>query len=117
MAPIENLRRKADVVFTRARIAVFMDGCYWHGCRDHATAPKANRGWWAAKLDATRARDRDTDARLASAGWHVIRAWEHEDPAVVAERVERQVRATRQRSRDAGGGPGRTPAAVGRDAR
>ncbi len=72
-------RRRADVTFTRARIAVFVDGCFWHGCPEHATRPTANADWWAAKLARNVARDRETDAHLRDAGWQVLRFWEHED--------------------------------------
>jgi DNA mismatch endonuclease (patch repair protein) len=89
-----GLRRRADVVFIKARVAVFVDGCFWHGCPAHATTPKANAGFWASKLAANQARDRDTDARLAAAGWRILRIWEHEDPAVAAERVVQAVKGT-----------------------
>lgn len=85
-------RRRPDVIFTRRRIAVFVDGCFWHACPLHATSPKANGDWWAAKLTANVARDRDTDARLAVAGWTVVRIWEHEPVGEAADRVERAVR-------------------------
>jgi DNA mismatch endonuclease (patch repair protein) len=83
------MRRRADVVFTRARVAVFVDGCFWHRCPEHSTIPTANRAWWIDKLDANVTRDRDTDAQLGAAGWLVIRVWEHEDPVRVADRIER----------------------------
>src|SRR3954447_26495843 len=67
IAPIPG-RRRADLVFTRARVAVYLDGCFWHSCPTHATIPKANREWWVAKLDTNVRRDRDTDRRLAEAG-------------------------------------------------
>lgn len=86
-APIAGLRRRADLVFPRRRVAVYVDGCFWHGCPEHGTWPKANADWWRAKLKANRARDRDTDRSLQAAGWTVVRAWEHEEPVVVAERV------------------------------
>lgn len=66
---------------------MFVDGCFWHSCPVHATHPKANAGWWRAKLEATVRRDRDTDTRLAAAGWAVVRVWEHEPPAEAADRV------------------------------
>jgi DNA mismatch endonuclease (patch repair protein) len=75
-------------VFSRAKVAVFVDGCFWHGCPSHMTWPVANAAWWRTKIDNTRSRDRDTDLRLAEAGWTVIRAWEHESAAAVADRVE-----------------------------
>ena len=92
LAVLPGLRRRADVVFTRARVAVFIDGCFWHGCPIHATRPKANAGFWADKLAANRARDRDTDQRLTAAGWRVIRVWEHENPADAATRIMQLVR-------------------------
>lgn len=91
--PLRGTRRRADMVFTRVRVAVFIDGCFWHGCPEHATAPKANAEWWAEKLSANVRRDRDTDARLGEAGWLVVRIWEHEDAEEAAERVERVVRS------------------------
>ena len=86
--PVPGVRREADVVFTRARLAVFVDGCFWHGCPDHATWPKNNADFWRAKIEGNQARDRDTDARLAAAGWRVLRVWEHEDPTTAARRVQ-----------------------------
>lgn len=87
-APLPGLRRRADLVFPRRRIAVYVDGCFWHRCPVHATDPKNNSEWWAAKLAGNVARDRDTDARLTAAGWTVVRIWEHEDPLVAADRVQ-----------------------------
>lgn len=87
--PLPGLRRKADVVFRRQRIAVFIDGCYWHGCPEHGTTPTTNREYWTAKVAANRARDLDTDARLTEAGWQPVRFWEHEPPAEVASQVLR----------------------------
>lgn len=87
LAPIPGLRRRADVVFTRARVVLFVDGCYWHGCRLHGTTPKSNTEWWSAKIEANRRRDADTDAKLNAAGWTSVRAWEHEDPVEIADRV------------------------------
>lgn len=74
-------------MFSRARVAVFVDGCFWHGCLTHATWPAANAEWWRAKIEATRRRDADTNRRLTDAGWTVIRVWEHEEPHVAVERV------------------------------
>jgi DNA mismatch endonuclease (patch repair protein) len=87
MAPLPGLRRRADVVFTRAKVAVFVDGCFWHGCPRHMTWPVANAEWWRAKIDQNAARDRDTDRRLSEAGWTVLRFWEHEDSGLAAAQV------------------------------
>jgi DNA mismatch endonuclease (patch repair protein) len=92
IAPIPG-RRRADLVFTRAKVAVYVDGCFWHSCPTHATIPKANREWWIEKLDTNVRRDRDTDRRLAEAGWTVIRVWEHEVVDAAAERIALVVRA------------------------
>jgi DNA mismatch endonuclease (patch repair protein) len=95
VAPLPGSRRRADLVFTKARVAVFVDGCFWHGCPIHATAPKSNAAWWEEKLATNVRRDRDTDARLADAGWLAVRVWEHEDPDEAADRIEGAVRARR----------------------
>lgn len=85
--PVPELNRRADLVFTRARVAVFIDGCYWHGCPQHGTTARTNPGYWSSKIEGNRARDVDTDRRLSDAGWVVLRAWEHENPSTVAHRV------------------------------
>jgi DNA mismatch endonuclease (patch repair protein) len=90
---LPEVRRRADVVFSRAKVAVFVDGCFWHCCPIHRSSPKANRKWWAAKLAANRQRDRDTNRRLRAAGWVVERVWEHEAPAEAADRISEVVRA------------------------
>ena len=87
-APLRGLRRRADLVFPRRRVAVYVDGCFWHSCPEHATYPKNNAQWWADKLAGNVARDRDTDARLIEAGWLVVRVWEHESAAAGADRVQ-----------------------------
>lgn len=84
---LPGTRRRADVAFVGARVAVFVDGCFWHGCPEHGTWPRANANWWRAKIETNRRRDRDTDLKLESAGWTVLRFWEHTDPAVAARRV------------------------------
>jgi DNA mismatch endonuclease (patch repair protein) len=94
-APLPGQRRRADVVFSGARVAVYVDGCFWHGCPEHGTAPRANADWWAEKLRRNRERDADTDARLVTAGWLAVRVWEHEDPLVAAARVRDVVLACR----------------------
>lgn len=78
--PIPGMRQRADIVFTKAKVAVFVDGCFWHGCPIHGTWPKANAEWWRVKIEANMQRDAKTNERLREAGWTVIRIWEHEDP-------------------------------------
>lgn len=86
--PVPGLpRRTIDIAFTRAKVAVFIDGCFWHGCPEHGTAPTSNRAWWATKLAANAGRDRDTASHLESLGWRVVRIWEHEDATGVVEIV------------------------------
>jgi DNA mismatch endonuclease, patch repair protein len=91
--PLAELRRTADLVFPRAKVAVFLDGCFWHGCPEHHTVAKANATFWAEKVDGNRARDRDTDGRLAAAGWISVRVWEHEDPTEAARNIADVVRS------------------------
>jgi DNA mismatch endonuclease (patch repair protein) len=86
--PIPTLRREADIVFRRAKVAVFLDGCFWHGCPDHGTWPRSNPEFWAAKISKNIERDRATDQALVDAGWTVIRVWEHEPLQTAVERVE-----------------------------
>jgi DNA mismatch endonuclease (patch repair protein) len=93
--PLKALRRRADLVFPRAKVAVFLDGCFWHGCPVHHTVAAANASFWAEKVSTNRARDSDTDAKLAEAGWVSVRVWEHEDPLEAAERVRAVVRERR----------------------
>ncbi|GAA4633067.1 very short patch repair endonuclease [Actinoallomurus vinaceus] len=92
--PIPSVRRTADLVFTKAKVAVFLDGCFWHGCPAHHTVAKTNADYWAEKLLGNRERDRDTDRRLAEAGWRVLRVWEHEDPTEAAARIAELVRGS-----------------------
>lgn len=91
--PDPALPRRADIVFTKQRIAVFIDGCYWHGCAQHARTPsQANADYWRRKLARNVERDIDTKSRLEDAGWRVLRFWEHEPPQDVAEAIVRVVR-------------------------
>jgi len=92
-APLPGLRRRADLVFPRSKVAVYVDGCFWHCCPIHATQPKHNAAWWTAKLATNVARDRDTDARLAAAGWVIVRVWEHQEPSAAADLVEQVLAA------------------------
>ncbi len=94
---LPNSHCRPDVAFTRARIAVFVDGCFWHRCPEHTTHPRLNAEWWKAKLDANVARDRGYDAALVAAGWHVMRFWEHEDVRAMTDAIEHAVRATAQK--------------------
>jgi DNA mismatch endonuclease (patch repair protein) len=106
-APVSGVRCRADVVFTRRKVAVFVDGCFWHSCSEHGTAPRTNSAYWNAKLRRNVERDRANDAALARAGWTVVRVWEHEVPESAARRVAAVVRldevrlvaADRERSR------------------
>lgn len=88
-------RRVADIVFTRLKIAVFVDGCFWHGCPTHATWPKNNADFWRQKIEANRARDIDSNLRLQASGWTVLRFWEHESPLEAARTVEHMVTIVR----------------------
>ncbi|MFZ5869387.1 MAG: very short patch repair endonuclease [Actinomycetota bacterium] len=93
--PKRDLPRRADIMFTRQRIAVFIDGCYWHGCEQHVRVPsKANADYWNKKLARNVERDTETTALLEQAGWRVLRYWEHEAPESVAESIVRAVRRT-----------------------
>ena len=87
-----GIRSRPDIVFPSARVAVFVDGCFWHRCPRHGTAPAVNSEYWRAKLARNVERDRETDQLLAAAGWRVIRIWEHERPDAAAVRIERVVR-------------------------
>jgi DNA mismatch endonuclease, patch repair protein len=95
--PLAGLRRTADLVFPTAKVAVFLDGCFWHGCPEHHTVATANAKFWADKVEGNRARDADTDERLAAAGWVSVRVGEHEDPAEAAQRVREVVHGRRNR--------------------
>ncbi|MFC9962252.1 very short patch repair endonuclease [Streptomyces nigra] len=95
--PLPSLRRTADLVFTRCKVAVFLDGCFWHGCPEHHSLAATNSSFWAEKVRKNRDRDADTNRRLADAGWLVIRVWEHEDPVIAAERVSALVMERRKK--------------------
>jgi DNA mismatch endonuclease, patch repair protein len=90
--PIPSFRRRADAVFSRARVAVFVDGCFWHGCPKHCRVPTAHGEYWQSKISRNMTRDRETDDRLANAGWTVVRIWEHDDAAEAARRLADLVR-------------------------
>ena len=80
-------RRTIDIAFGNLKIAIFLDGCFWHGCPQHATAPKANAEWWHTKLNRNMTRDRETTKHLTDAGWTVLRFWEHESAEDVTRRI------------------------------
>ena len=112
--PIRAVRRTADLLFPRLRLAVFLDGCFWHGCPEHHTVAKTNAPFWAEKVATNRRRDLDTNERLSEAGWTVVRVWEHEPVDEVAARIAETVnslratlacRSKRQRTRDVDVGP------------
>lgn len=86
-------RRVADIVFSGTRVAIFVDGCFWHGCPEHASWPKSNADFWREKIETNRARDADTDQRLRSLGWRVVRIWAHENADDAADRIAQIVEA------------------------
>lgn len=92
--PVLPGRRRPDLVFPRARVVVFVDGCFWHACPEHLRPARKNAQWWADKLAKNVQRDRDTDRDLREAGWTVVRVWEHEDPITAADHVEQELRRT-----------------------
>lgn len=89
---VAGRRVRPDLVFGPSRVAVFVDGCFWHRCPIHSTHPKANAEYWQAKFNRNVERDRADDAALEAAGWAVVRVWEHEDSVLAAKRIEAVVR-------------------------
>lgn len=87
-----STRRTIDIAFPRQRVAVFIDGCFWHGCPVHHTVSKTNASFWADKVRRNRARDADTDQLLADHGWTSARFWEHQSTEEIVEEVVRLVR-------------------------
>lgn len=83
-----RLPGRPDILFTRARLAIFVDGCFWHRCPDHGTTPKNNRDWWVEKLEQNVRRDRRKDEELEGMGWSTLHVWEHESVAAAADRIE-----------------------------
>ncbi len=92
---LRGLPGTPDIAFTRAKIAVFVDGCFWHRCPEHGVLPKANRNWWREKLDRNVERDRRKDGELEELGWLSIHVWEHDDPSTVADGIEQAWRVER----------------------
>jgi DNA mismatch endonuclease (patch repair protein) len=103
--PVGAVRRSADLVFIRSRVAVFLDGCFWHGCPAHFVLPRTNTAYWEAKIAGNMRRDADTDRILSEAGWEVVRVWEHvpatEGAASVAAAVRRRKAGQTASARDA----------------
>lgn len=95
--PVKEVRRTADLLFPRLRLAVFLDGCFWHGCPQHHTVAKTNAAFWAEKVATNRRRDGGTNDLLARAGWTVVRVWEHESADEAAARVAEAVATLRAR--------------------
>lgn len=90
--PIGTLRRTADIVFPRQRVAIFVNGCFWHGCPEHASWPVTNSAFWKTKIEDNRARDRQTKRLLSAAGWRVIDVWEHDEAAIAVDSIQRVLR-------------------------
>jgi DNA mismatch endonuclease, patch repair protein len=90
---IPGSRRRTDIVFPSVRVAVFIDGCFWHGCPVHGTMPKSNREFWEGKFQVNRERDRDTDHLLRDLGWTVLRFWEHAEVEEVVSEIEAVVKS------------------------
>lgn len=86
-------RRTIDIAFPRARVAIFVDGCFWHMCPEHSVPVKNNSSWWAHKLLGNVERDGSTNTALETSGWTVLRFWEHEDPVSVALMIKGVVRS------------------------
>lgn len=97
VSPLKGIRRWADVVFRPVKVAVFVDGCFWHGCPIHRTWPKANAEFWREKIERNKHRDADTDSQLMEAGWKVIRVWEHEDAEEVADKISQIIQKRRNK--------------------
>jgi DNA mismatch endonuclease (patch repair protein) len=91
-------RRMIDIAFTRTKVAVLVDGCFWHSCPAHGMRPQTNREWWDWKLSRNRERDEDTNESLVAAGWTVVRVWEHDCPEPAADQVEAIVRDASSRN-------------------
>lgn len=107
LRPVPGFRRTADIVFTKQRIAVLIDGCFWHACPDHYRPATGSRSrFWADKIEGNRRRDRESTEVFSAAGWLVLRFWEHEDPAAVADQVASAVdEAVRRTTSQASGSP------------
>lgn len=110
---VGGLRLRPDIVFTRAKVAVFVDGCFWHSCPAHGNQPSRNADYWIPKLARNVERDREQDATLAAHGWTSIRIWEHENPIETAIRVGEIVRRGQASSTDGNSSTSLSPGAAG----
>jgi DNA mismatch endonuclease (patch repair protein) len=88
-----SIRSRADILFPRLKVAVYLDGCFWHGCPLHATWPKANGDWWRNKIEANRLGDHAATATLLASGWSVLRIWEHEEPTNAVNAIVSELRS------------------------
>jgi DNA mismatch endonuclease (patch repair protein) len=113
MQPLRGLRCQADAIFPRERVAVFVDGCFWHGCPEHGRVPNDRNGYWAAKLGRNMERDLRNNDALAAAGWLVLRFWEHEDPPQVAREVHTAVLRRRAQAAASSSRAGASGSALG----
>jgi DNA mismatch endonuclease (patch repair protein) len=93
--PETDLNRRADIVFRSARVAVFVNGCFWHGCVRHFCEPKKNRAYWSSKIKKNRERDRQTYRLLTRRGWKLFVIWEHQDLEMSAKKIAIEVRSRR----------------------
>jgi len=98
--PLPCLRREADMVFRRDKVAVFVDGCFWHGCPEHHSPPTSHYHWWQTKVGKNRARDEETNRILREHGWELVRVWEHECPEDAARRIQDAVLGRRTPKED-----------------
>lgn len=98
--PERSIRRRADLVFSRRRLAVFIDGCFWHSCPDHFVAPKSHVEYWSVKIERNRQRDLDTTAKLGTAGWKVLRFWEHEEPRRIVSSIIKEIKRADRRGQN-----------------
>jgi len=96
-APLQGLRSRADVIFGPEKVAIYVDGCFWHSCPEHGSMPKANAEFWKQKLERNRQRDGEANAALRERGWAVVRVWEHEEVDEAADRVEDVLRERRRK--------------------
>lgn len=111
--PVHGVHRSADLLFTRARVAVFLDGCFWHGCPEHFRLPATNPDYWGPKIASNAARDAETDRLLAAEGWTVLRFWEHAVAIEAATHIEDVVRDRLGALNGHPAAPGRSPRARG----